>query len=62
MNHSVLVPLFYVLVLGVPGEAVHQVLECTDQASTLCLHKGYSTFDLPLKTKPNLIKIGKMAK
>ena len=46
------------LVLGVPGEAVPQSLECNDQSSNLCLAKGYSTFDLPLKTKPNLIKIG----
>ena len=62
MSHSVLVLLLCVLVLGVPGEAVHQALECNDQASTLCLYKGYSTFDLPLRTKPNLIKIGGTAK
>ena len=47
------------LVLGVPGEGVHQSLECNDQASTVCLSKGYSTFDLPLRTEPNMIKIGK---
>ena len=47
------------LLLGVPGEGVHQSLECNDQASAVCLTKGYSTFDLPLRTEPNLIKIGK---
>ena len=45
---------------GVPSEHVHQGIECEgDKPSTLCLTKDYSTFDLPFKSKPNLIKIGK---
>jgi len=44
---------------GLPGEPVHQGIECSqDSPGTLCLTKDYSTFDLPYKTKPNLIKIG----
>ena len=46
--------------LGVPCELVHQGMECDGEKSgTLCLTKDYSTFDLPFRTKPNLIKIGK---
>jgi len=44
---------------GVPSEHVHQGIECEgEKPSTLCLTKDYSTFDLPFKSKPNLIKIG----
>ena len=56
----------YLLILlhhvpGLPGEPVHQGIECSqDSPGTLCLTKDYSTFDLPYKTKPNLIKIGKI--
>ena len=59
MEYFVLLQVVPVLVAGDAGEAVHQGIECTDKASLLCLSKGYSTFDLPFKTKPNLIKIGK---
>ena len=46
--------------LGLPCEPVHHGIECDgDKAATLCLAKDYSTFDLPFKTKPNLIKIGR---
>ena len=62
VRNSYLLLLLPLLIPGVPGEAVHQGLECNDRASTLCLSKGYSTFDLPLRTKPNLINIGKMGK
>ena len=33
--------------------------ECDDKPSILCLAKEYSTFDLPFRQKPNLIKIGR---
>ena len=39
-------------------QAVDHYLECNDKPSTLCLTQGYSTFELPLRNKPNLIKIG----
>ena len=39
-------------------QAVEHYLECNDKPSTLCLTQGYSTFELPLRNKPNLIKIG----
>ena len=52
--------LFLLHVPGVPSEPVHQGLECNgDRPSTLCLTKDYSTFDLPFRTKPNIIKIGR---
>lgn len=38
--------------------AVDHYLECNDQPSTLCLTPGYSTFELPFRNTPNLIKIG----
>ena len=60
MKYCVILMVVPVLVAGDPGEAVNQGIECTDRASLLCLSKGYSTFDLPFKTKPNLIKIGKI--
>ena len=41
-------------------EAADHYLECNDRPSTLCLTQGYSTFELPLRNKPNLIKIGKV--
>ena len=50
--------LLLLLVLGKPAEGLHHGLECDDQARAVCLAKGYSTFDLPLRTNPNLIKIG----
>jgi hypothetical protein len=58
MKHSSVLSLLLRLVLGVPAEGLHHDLECDDQARAVCLSKGYSTFDLPLRTKPNLIKIG----
>ena len=45
------------LVVG-QGMAVDHYLECNDRPSTLCLTQGYSTFELPLRNKANLIKIG----
>ena len=58
--HQSYVPLLLLQVLGVPCELVHQGMECDGEKSgTLCLTKDYSTFDLPFRTKPNLIKIGK---
>jgi len=39
-------------------QAVDHYLECNDKPSTLCLTQGYSTFELPHRNKPNLIKIG----
>ena len=33
--------------------------ECDDKPSILCLARDYSTFDLPFRQKPNLIKIGR---
>ena len=38
--------------------AADHYLECNDQPSTLCLTRGYSTFELPLRNTANLIKIG----
>ena len=58
MKHSSVLFLLLLLVLGEPAEGLHHGLECDDQARAVCLSKGYSTFDLPLRTKPNLIKIG----
>ena len=46
-----------VVVVG-HGLAVDHYLECNDRPSTLCLTQGYSTFELPLRNKANLIKIG----
>ena len=44
---------------GVPGEAVQHSLECSDdKPTTLCLAKSYSTFDLPLRQKENMVEIG----
>ena len=57
MKHSSLLFLLLV-VLRVNAECLHHGLECDDQARAVCISKGYSTFDLPLRTKPNLIKIG----
>jgi len=39
-------------------EAKSDNFECDDKPSILCLAKEYSTFDLPFRQKPNLIKIG----
>ena len=52
------VPFLLLVVLGVNAEGLHHGLECDEQAGAVCISKGYSTFDLPLRTKPNLIKIG----
>merc|ERR1712223_262914 len=43
---------------AVQCEGVEHYLECNDRPSTLCLTQGYSTFELPLRNKANLIKIG----
>ena len=52
--------LYLLQVPGVPCEPVHQGIECDgDKPGILCLAKDYSTFDLPFRTKPDLIKIGK---
>ena len=58
MKHSSVLFLFLLLVLGIPAQGLHLGLECDVQARAVCLTRGYSTFDLPLRTKPNLIKIG----
>ena len=48
-----------VLVWGLGGVlGADHYLECNDQPSTLCLTRGYSTFELPLRNTANLIKIG----
>ena len=57
MKHSP-VPFLLLVVLGVNAEGLQHDLDCNDQARAVCLSKGYSTFDFPLRTKPNLIKIG----
>ena len=43
------------------GESLRpQSLECSEaKPSTVCLTKGYSTFELPLRHKENLVKIGR---
>jgi len=49
------------LEVGVASAAVmerEQYLECNGQPSTLCLTTGYSSFELPIRHEPNLIKIG----
>ena len=58
MKHNFILSLFLLLVLRIPAEGLHHGLEYNDHAREVCLSKGYSTFDLPLRTKPNLIKIG----
>ena len=58
--HQLNILIFLLQVSGVPCDLVHQGIECDgDKTRTLCLAKDYSTFDLPYRTKPNLIKIGK---
>ena len=58
--HQSCLPVLLLQVLGVLCEPVHQGMECDgDKSGTLCLTKDYSTFDLPFRAKPNLIKIGK---
>lgn len=58
-SHFLTLLLLLLQVLGVPCEPVHQGMDCNeDRPATLCLTKDYSTFDLPFRSKPNLIKIG----
>ena len=44
---------------GQSFQAKSDNFECDEKPSILCLAKGYSTFDLPFRQKPNLIKIGR---
>ena len=60
-SHFLTLLLLLLQVLGVPCEPVHQGMDCNeDRPATLCLTKDYSTFDLPFRSKPNLIKIGNL--
>ena len=60
-SHFLTLLLLLLQVLGVPCEPVHQGMDCNeDRPATLWLTKDYSTFDLPFRSKPNLIKIGNL--
>ena len=50
--------LVHLLLLLLPVQGLRQGLDCNGHTSAVCLTQGYSTFDLPLRSKPNLIKIG----